>query len=80
MACGTPVITTATPAMNEVLAGGATFVSLRSPATIAAESIRLLKEPRLREEQSGNAREFAARFSWEKAAVETAAVYREIAE
>ena len=78
MACGTPVIATSAPAMSEVLAGAAMFVPLRNPAAIASAAIRLLSEPGLRSELSARAIEFAAQFSWEKAARETVDVYQEI--
>lgn len=78
MACGTPVITTQTPAMSEVLRHGATFVPLRDPAAIARRALEMLNSQGLRDERSKAAVEFAAGFSWHKAAVETASVYQEL--
>ena len=78
MACGTPAIATDAPAMREVLRGAATFVPVGDPAAIAREVVKLLAAPALRAERSAAAREFAARFSWTRAAEETADVYREL--
>jgi glycosyltransferase involved in cell wall biosynthesis len=79
MACGTPVISTDAPAMNEVLRGAAIFVPRRNPTAIAEAAARLLREPSWREEWAGRARDHAAAFSWQRTAAETAAVYREVA-
>lgn len=80
MACGTPIITTMAPAMSEVLRGsGAAFVPLRDPGAIAKEAAGLLGDARLRAERSARGLEFVSRFSWSRAAAETAEVYREVA-
>ncbi|MGE3077357.1 MAG: glycosyltransferase family 4 protein [Dehalococcoidia bacterium] len=78
MACGTPVIASAAPAMSEVLARSAAFVPVRSPASIATEAIRLLRDTDLRACQSAKALEFATGFSWDRAATQTVDVYREL--
>lgn len=79
LACGTPVIATDAPAMSELLAGVADFVPLRDPAAIARAATRLLTEPGFRAERSAAGLEFVRGFSWERAAEETAQVYREVA-
>ncbi len=78
MACGTPVIASAVPAMSEVLSGKAIFVPPRAPGAIASEAIGLLLDAPRRAELSARALEFASRFSWERAARETIDVYREL--
>jgi glycosyltransferase involved in cell wall biosynthesis len=78
MACGTPVITASAPAMTELLGGAAEFVPLRDPAAIAEAAIRFLTEPSFRADRSAAGLELANRFSWKRAAAETAEVYREI--
>lgn len=78
MACGTPVIASAVPAMSEVLAGAATFVPACNPAAIATEAIQLLRHASRRADASRHATEFASRFSWDRAAQETVDVYREL--
>lgn len=79
MACGTPVIATDAPAMNEVLNGAARLVPLRSPDAIAHEAVRLLDDPAWAAECSARGLQHAARFSWAAAAEATEAVYREVA-
>lgn len=78
MACGTPVISTRTPAMSEWLASAAIFVPLRDPGAIAREMAGLLDSAASRTELSAAGREHAARFSWRRAAAETAALYHEV--
>lgn len=79
LACGTPVILSETPALSDVFTGVATFVPVRSPGTIATESLRLLCAPNLQAERSLAGIEFSRRFSWQRAAEETIDVYREVA-
>lgn len=78
MACGTPVIATDAPAMNEVLRGAATFVPRRNPGAIAEACARLLGDLAQREEAAARALEHAARFTWTRTAAETLAVYHEV--
>lgn len=78
LACGTPVVTTAVPAMDEVLGDGALFVPLRDPVALA-DAARSLLEPARREDLAARGLEFVRRFSWERAASETESVYREAA-
>jgi glycosyltransferase involved in cell wall biosynthesis len=79
MVCGAPVITTDVAAMSEVYAGAAIFVPVRSPGEIAAAAERLLADEPWRETWRQRGFAHAARFSWEKAAAETVAVYQEAA-
>lgn len=78
MACGTPVIATKAPAMDEVLGDAAIFVPLRDPAAIAQEAAKLLGSEGERSERAARGRAHAGLFSWSKAAAETAAVYHEV--
>lgn len=78
MACGTPVIATNAPAMDEVLGDAALFVPLRDPGAIA-ESVRRLRNAVERGDWSARGLEHAKRFNWRQAAEETAGVYREVA-
>jgi len=78
MACGTPVIATTAPAMNEVLGEAALFVGLRDPEGIA-RCVRRLRDAAERREWSARGIEHAQRFSWRTAAEETVGVYREVA-
>jgi len=79
MACGTPVVASDAPAMNEVLGGAARLVPLRDPEALAASARGLLESPSAREEWAARGREHVAQFSWERAAAETVEVYREVA-
>jgi len=78
MACGTPVISAEAPAMTEVLDEGALFVPLRDPGAIARAARALIDDAGLRGELGQRARELAGRYSWPRAAEETAGVYREV--
>ena len=78
MACGTPVIASDAPAMNEVLRAEATLVPVGDPGAIGAAALRLLGDPAWRAERSARALSFAQGFSWERAAAETVDVYREV--
>ncbi len=77
MACGTPAICTDVPAMNEYHQGITPFVKPGSPLEVAAEMRRLVEDPVARGELSKKSLEHVAQFSWERAAEETVAVYRE---
>lgn len=78
MACGAPVIATERPAMDDVLKGAVRFVPARDPQAVADAVELLVREPSLREELAGRGRDHAGQFSWEAAAAETVAVYREV--
>ncbi|MEX2080910.1 MAG: glycosyltransferase, partial [Dehalococcoidia bacterium] len=77
MACGTPVICTDVPAMNELHQGVAIFVPPGQPAAIAEEMRRLAEQPWARDELGARALSHVAQFSWQRAATETVAVYQE---
>jgi glycosyltransferase involved in cell wall biosynthesis len=78
MACGTPVIASRAPAMNDVFDAAAMFVSVGVPEEIARYAGRLLADRDVRAEWAAKGLTHAARFSWERAAAETVAVYREL--
>jgi glycosyltransferase involved in cell wall biosynthesis len=76
MACGTPVVTSAGGATEEVAGGAAVLVDPTDPAAVAAG----IEEAAARRDELvplGLAR--ARGFTWERAAAETRAVYEEIA-
>ena len=79
MACGTPVIASSVPAMDEVLPGAAVLVPSRDPEAIAREAARLLDDRGWHTEWRERGLAHAARFSWDRAAAETVDVYREVA-
>ena len=79
MACGVPVIASRAGSLEEVLGDGALYVDPRQPDDIARALLAVLSEPArvaaLR--QSGAA--VARRFSWQRCATQTLAVYRQAA-
>jgi glycosyltransferase involved in cell wall biosynthesis len=80
MACGTPVVTSATSSLAEVAGDAALCVEPTSVEEIAAAMDSLLCDAALREalRQQGLAR--ARRFSWQRCAAETLACYLATAE
>jgi glycosyltransferase involved in cell wall biosynthesis len=76
MACGTPVVTSAGGATEEVAGGAAVLVDPHDPAAIAAG----IEEASSRsDELRARGLERAAQFSWVRVAAETRAVYEEAA-
>jgi glycosyltransferase involved in cell wall biosynthesis len=76
MACGTPVVTSAGGATEEVAGGAAVLVDPHDPAAIAAG---IEEASSRRDELRARGLERAAQFSWERVAAETRAVYEEAA-
>lgn len=77
-ACGAPVITSNVSSMPEVGGKGAFYVDPSRPADIAKAVIRTMEDDRLRERLIERGFENLKRFSWRKAAQETATVYEEV--
>lgn len=75
MACGTPVVTSTAPAMMEVGGEAAVFVDPREPEELAAVVARILGDVGLKNQLCELGLAQAARFSWERTARETVAVY-----
>jgi glycosyltransferase involved in cell wall biosynthesis len=76
MACGTPVVTSAGGATEEVAGGAAVLVDPRDPAAIAAG----IEEAAARhDELRGRGLERSAKFTWERVTGETRAVYERVA-
>ena len=76
MACGTPVVTSAGGATEEVAGRAAVLVEPLDPAAIAAG---IEEADRRRDELRVQGLERAAQFSWERVAAETRAVYERAA-
>jgi glycosyltransferase involved in cell wall biosynthesis len=76
MACGTPVVTSAGGATEEVAGGAAVLVDPRDPAAIAAG---IEEAAGRRDELRARGLERAGRFTWERVAAETWAVYEQAA-
>lgn len=77
---GTPVIASDIPVLREVGGDGCLFVDPADPAAVIAAAASLAPASPLAGEMAGRARANAARFSWRRAAQETAALFSEILE
>jgi alpha-1,3-rhamnosyl/mannosyltransferase len=76
MACGTPVVTGAGGATEEVAGGAAVLVDARDPAAIASG---IEEADARRDELRQRGLERAAHFTWDRVVAETRAVYEEAA-
>lgn len=76
MACGTPVVASDMPAMPEILGDAALYAAPRRPKAIASALEHVLTDRALHDDLRARGLEQAARYSWERAAEETLAVYR----
>jgi len=79
MACGAPVVTSSVSSMPEVAGGAALLADPRSPGDLARALESVAGDAALREDLSARGLARAAAFSWERAARETLAVYRDVA-
>lgn len=80
MACGAPVITSNTTALPEVAGDAAVLVNPENTEELADAIIRVLEDSDLRATLRAMGFERARRFTWERAAQRTLAVYREISQ
>lgn len=78
MACGAPLITSAAGAVAEVVADAAVVLASIEPAGLAAALQQLYQDPARRADLRARGLERARAFSWEAAARETLALYREV--
>ncbi len=72
MACGTPVILNDIEVFREVSGEAAVMVDATNPRALADALSQALTDPDLRETHARRAREVAARYRWEDAALSTA--------
>ena len=81
LACGTPVITTASTSLPETVGDCALFVRDPSKVTMIAEAMRaLLSDEQLSSRLSSCGPRQAARFSWDRCGEQTIEVLRQAAE
>ncbi len=78
MACGTPVLASRGSSIPEVGGAAALYFDPLDTDGMTETLLRLLRDPTLREEMRERGLAQARRFSWSKAAAETAAVYRAV--
>ena len=79
MACGTPVLTSNVSSLPEVAGDAAVLVPPTEVDAIAEGLARMLEDEALRDDLRERGHRRAARFSWERCARETLAVYRAVA-
>ncbi len=79
MACGTPVLTSNTSSLPEVVGNAGVMVNPNDVAALADALADLLASPQRREYLAQAARRRARRFSWHSAARQQVAVYRQVA-
>ena len=77
MACGVPVLTSSTSALQEIAGGYAYLVDPMDVDAIARGIVDLATDPKRRQEYAELGRRRAADFSWEHAAAQTLKVYAE---
>ena len=77
MSCGTPVLTSDISSLPEIVGNAALLVDPTDEDAIAAGIKQLLEDTELRRRLAAAGLEQASRFSWQRAARETLAVYRQ---
>lgn len=78
MACGAPVACARTSSLADIAGDAALMFDPAGEEAIAQALAQLLSTPDLRAELRDRGRERAARFSWQRAAQETLALYRQM--
>jgi glycosyltransferase involved in cell wall biosynthesis len=78
MACGTPVVCSRTSSLPEVLGEAALYFDPLDAEALAEAIQRLAEDEGLRQELRQRGLEQAAKFSWQKTAEQTLAVYRRV--
>ncbi len=78
MACGTPVVTSNSTSLPEVVGEAGLMVPPRDAHALAEAMLRLLQDASLRQEMRARGLQQARTFSWHTAAERTLAVYEQI--
>jgi len=78
MRCGAPVVTTNVSSMPEVAGDAAVLVDPDDVAGLAEALVRVANDRALARELARRGRDRAGRFSWERCARETLAVYEQV--
>lgn len=78
MACGTPVVTSNTSSLSEVGGDAAIYADPTNISAISSSLKKVIEDKDLRETMIKKGLLQAKKFSWEKAAKETAEVYQEV--
>lgn len=80
MACGTPVVCSDIPVLREIGGEAACYAPLDDPAGLAATLRKVLTDEALRSRMTQQGYGQAARFTWKETALQTIALYKELAE
>ncbi|MFQ5666298.1 MAG: glycosyltransferase family 4 protein [Candidatus Binatia bacterium] len=80
MACGVPVVTSATTSLPEVCGGAARLIDPSDDAQMACALVELAQHPGLRRELRRAGMQRARAFTWRRVAETVLALYREVAE
>jgi glycosyltransferase involved in cell wall biosynthesis len=80
LACGTPVLASNRGSLPEIVGNGGLLLEPDDVEGLAAAMEKLLSDDTLREDLREKGLAHAARFSWEKTAQQTLAVYQEVGE
>ncbi|HJT22633.1 MAG TPA: glycosyltransferase family 1 protein [Nitrospira sp.] len=78
MACGAPVVTSASTALGEVAGDAAVLVDPEDPSALAADIVRLSEDEALRATMRQRGFERIKQFTWQQAAAQTLSLYREL--
>jgi len=78
MACGTPVVTSNSSSLLEVVGDGALLIPPQEVEALAAAMERVLSDPSLREELRRKGLERAKQFTWSEAAKRLLAIYEQV--
>lgn len=78
MACGTPVVTSNTSALPEVVGDAGIMVDPTRVDELADAMLRILRSPDLRCEMSAKGLERARTYTWEETARQTRKAYEEV--
>jgi glycosyltransferase involved in cell wall biosynthesis len=78
MACGTPVVTSSSSSLPEVVGDAGLIVSPTDPDQLAEALLRMVRDDQLRAEYAERGLARARRFSWVETAERTLAVYRQV--
>jgi glycosyltransferase involved in cell wall biosynthesis len=79
MACGTPVVATSTSSRPEIVGDGGLLVAPDDLDAVVAGMTALVRDSALRARLRENALAHASRFTWQRTAEQTLAVYQRVA-
>jgi glycosyltransferase involved in cell wall biosynthesis len=78
MACGAPTITSSTSSLPEVAGDAALLVNPEDAEALGAAMVKVLSEQALQQQLRDRGFERTRLFTWQRAALRTSALYREL--